>query len=109
MNHSAAILMVGGNGYAGTVNPLKPHDHWLHDKLVGHVMKKGERLELWTGSGQSAYYPIGERVEAHHDQSGRTKGMWTCVGVVRWTGTDEPAELLEGEVPSKKIKHGVFK
>lgn len=108
-HYSAAILMVGGNGYAGTVNPLKPHDHWLYGSLIGHVMQKGDRVELWTGCGDTPYYKENERVEAHHDQSGRTKGIWTCTGAVKWSGDDREVEVVTGWVPDKKIKMGVFK
>lgn len=115
-DRSTAILMVGGHGYARTANPVKPHDHWLYDGLIVHVMQQGvrgpkdqPRLELWSGSGDSPYYEAGQRVLAHHDQSGVTKGVWTCVGAVRWYGDERPAEVIFGDVPSRKIAHGVFK
>jgi len=109
--NSAAILMVGGHEMAGTVNPVKPQGHWLHDELIGMIMKKAgsSTLELWTGSGDSPYYTEGQRVLAHHDQSMRTKGDWVCIGAVRWFGDDKPAEVVFGEVPSRKIRHGVYK
>lgn len=109
--NSAAILMVPHNaGWKGTVNPLKPEGYWLHEpKMIGYVMRQSDKLELWTSHGELADWELGSRQLAHHDQSRITKFTWTVVGIVRWNGDGNPPEVLAGEVPSRKIKHGVFK
>lgn len=112
---STAIFMVPT---PNTVNPLKPEGYWLHDAdMIGYVVAQGTltdgrpRLEFWTGAGTNAYegWEVGARQLAHHDQSGITKFTWTIKAVVRWNGEGNAPEVLSGEVPNRKIKHGVFK
>lgn len=101
---SAAILM------ADRVNPLKPEGYWLHEAgMVGYVVaKKGSKtIEFWTShGGLDSAFDLGKTVEAHHDQSRRTKGYWTVIGRVDWT---DDGVISHGEVPNRILNHGVFK
>lgn len=116
--NSAAILMTKCPGETGTANPLKPEGHWLHEAgMIGYVMQQGTRgpkntprLELWTSHGSlGEAWSVGAVQRAHHDQSGITKCGWRIVGVVRWNGDGNAPEVVAGDVPSRKIPHGVFK
>lgn len=87
------------------MDPTAPEDAtYFADDLVGYVMRT-ERgtLRLATSAGRGDL-DLGDTRLVRHDQTGRSLGTWTVVGIASFAdGT------REGDVPAGALGHLVFK
>lgn len=113
---SVALLAVGSyNNQPGTINPSAPDPgHWLYDFNQTLYVFKSEKGGLRVGASSglpTAEYPesmpVGTSTWAHADQTGKSLGVLTVVGIA-YIAKDGTVTTV-GEVPSKKLKWSVFK
>lgn len=111
LRRAAALLPTGQ-----TMNPASPQDAMFFDAeatmivvrkmnmAIGEVDDKASALRVFTTfGGVDDEWTIGTRHYIQHDQTMRDLGQFKVVGIALPDGT------TSGEVPSRKIKHWVFK
>jgi len=87
------------------ISPATPAGHWCYDETdVLYVIKRtnGRLITVRSCGSLGSEYALGSYHEFHADQSGRSLGGGTVVGI-------NDAGELSGEVPTRKTMYYVFK
>lgn len=104
MTRDTAILPTGEK-----LNPANPKGAEYYDeRQVAYVVRpihKEKATRVFTSYGRlSADWDVGTIQTCRHDQTGALLGVFEVVGVA-----DFSTGFTEGDVPDRKLAHGVFK
>jgi hypothetical protein len=115
MSHSIAILNTGK-----TMNPYTNEGEYAENGLIYYIVRPvrsgapSKNFKVWSSwygdhkdGANPSPYTIGQQLIAHADQTGRDLGDYILEG---WIAYDRAGNAIqEGNVPSRKLSHHVFK